>query len=83
MDNVFLYDSDTGERLNLNDIEMIAMDTGISADEVGRLYNLVLKRFIRGARIKDFLPILVSRRVKHLLNVRMRKRNRGIVAVTH
>ena len=83
MGNVFLYNSNTGERLHLNDIEMIAMDTGISADEVRRLYNLVLKRFIRGARIKDFLPILVSRRVKHLLNIRMRKRNRGIVAVTH
>ncbi len=83
MNSVFSYDSNTGERLHLNDIEMIAMDTGISADEVGRLYNLVLKRFIRGARIKDFLPILVCRRVKHLLNVRMRKKGRGVVAATH
>ena len=83
MNSVFSYDSNTGERLHLNDIEMIAMDTGISADEVRRLYNLVLKRFMRGARIKDSLRFLVCCRVKLLLNVRMRKKGRGVVAATH
>ena len=80
MDNIFSYDSNTGERLHSNDIEVIAMDMGVPADEVRRLYNFVLKRFKRGARIMDFLPILASRRVKHLLYARMRKKGRGIVA---
>ncbi len=83
MGNLFSYDSNAGERLHSNDIEMIAMNMGIPADEVRKLYNLVLKRFKRGARIMDFLPIFASRRVKHLLNVRMRKKGRDIVASAH
>ncbi len=80
MDNIFSYNSNAVEKLRLSDIETIAMDTGIPVDEARRLYNFVLKRFRRGARIMDFLPILASRRVKHLLYARMRKKGRGIVA---
>lgn len=80
MGSIFSNNSNFVEKLHLNDIEVIAMDMGVPADEVRRLYNFVLKRFKRGARIMDFLPILASRRVKHLLYARMRKKGRGIIA---
>lgn len=73
-----LYDDETERKLHLNAVEMLAMDMGISAEEVERLYNIVLERFKRGATVKDFLPILVSRRVKYLLDIRRNKKgNRG------
>lgn len=53
------------------------MHTGIPADEVRRFYIIVLERFKRQARVKDFLTILVSRRVEYLLDVRRNKKGNG------
>lgn len=68
--NSSLYDDEKKRRLHLDAIKMLAMNMGISSEEVERLYNIVLGRFKRGAKVKDFLPILVSKRVEYLLRVR-------------
>lgn len=73
----FLYENEIEERQHSNAIEMIAMHTGIPADEVRRFYIIVLERFKRQARVKDFLTILVSRRVEYLLDVRRNKKGNG------
>ncbi|MDD3553613.1 MAG: DUF3562 domain-containing protein [Deltaproteobacteria bacterium] len=62
-----LYEDEIEERQHSNAIEMIAMGTGTPVDEVKRLYIVVLERFKRQARVKDFLPILVRRMVESLL----------------
>lgn len=68
---VMLYENDTEERVHLNVIKMLtARFGGVSADEIKRLYEILLKRFKKEAKVKDFLPILVSRRVASLFNKR-------------
>ncbi|WP_333654462.1 three-helix bundle dimerization domain-containing protein [Dissulfurispira sp.] len=68
--DALLCNDETEKRLHSNAIEMLTRDLDISADEIRRLYNIVLERLKRDATVKDFLPILVSRRVKYLLNLR-------------
>lgn len=70
-----LYDDETERKLHLNAIEMIALRAGASVEDVEKVYEIVLRRFKKMARVKDFLPILVSRRVEYLLTVR-RNRDR-------
>lgn len=63
---VILHENDTEERVHLNGIKMLTARLGVSPDEIKRPYEIVLKRFKKGAKVKDFLPILVSRRAEYL-----------------
>lgn len=65
-----LYDDENERKLHLNAVETLALRIGASVEDVRRLYEIVLERFKREARVKDFLSILVSRRVEYLLNKR-------------
>ncbi|MDA8214989.1 MAG: hypothetical protein M0Z64_06905 [Nitrospiraceae bacterium] len=67
---VELYDNDKERRLHLNAVEVLSLRIGASVEDVKKVYEIVLRRFKRLARVKDFLPILVSRRVEYLLNKR-------------
>jgi Protein of unknown function (DUF3562) len=63
-----LYDDEIERRLHHSAMKVLSDHAGLSADKVERLYEIVLDRLKREAKIKDFLPILVSRRVRYLLN---------------
>ncbi|HXX58016.1 MAG TPA: DUF3562 domain-containing protein [Thermodesulfovibrionales bacterium] len=63
-----LYDNETERRLHIGAIEVLSVRAGLSSDKVERLYEIVLNRFKREARIRDYLPILVSKRVHYLLD---------------
>ena len=65
-----LYDDEIEKRLHLRAIKILSANAGLSADRVERLYEIVLHRLKGEAKIKDFLPILVSRRVRYLLEKR-------------
>lgn len=66
-----------GERLrHLKSIETVAWRIGASTEEVKTLYEVVLKSFKRNARVKDFLPILVSKKVEYELGVRKDRSHR-------
>jgi len=65
-----LYDDENDRRMHLRAVEMLALRIGASQNEVERVYEIVLRRFKGLARVKDFLPILVSRRVEYLIAVR-------------
>ena len=69
-----LYDDENDRKLHINAIEMLALRIGVSVEDVERVYEIVLRRFKRFSKVKDFLPILVSRRVEYLLNVRKNKK---------
>lgn len=51
--------------------EMLARDTGVPVEEISQLYQQELEKLKEGARIKDFLTLFVSRRVKELLKNKM------------
>ncbi|HAM49651.1 MAG TPA: hypothetical protein DCP92_02745 [Nitrospiraceae bacterium] len=71
-----LYDDEIERRLHLSAMKMLSDHAGLSADMVERLYEIVLDRLKREAKIKDFLPILVSRRVRYLLNKKELTKNK-------
>ncbi|MCL4477018.1 MAG: DUF3562 domain-containing protein [Nitrospirae bacterium] len=65
-----LYEDDSERLRHLKAIQTVAGRIGASIEEVGRLYEAVLRDFKRNARVRDFLPILVSRKVEYVLSVR-------------
>jgi hypothetical protein len=69
-----LYENESERMRHLSAIQAVAKHIGAPLDEVERLHGIVLKKYKTSAKIKDYLPILVSRRVEYLLHVR-RKNN--------
>jgi hypothetical protein len=67
--SAYFLDQDEG-RLHSDAIRSLATDEGFGEEEVGRIYEEVFGEYSRGARVKAFLPILVSRRVRDLLQRR-------------
>lgn len=79
VESAVLYENENEIRQHQNAIEMIALRIGASIEDVERVYEIVLRRFKRLARVKDFLPIIVSRRVEYLLAVRRREGRDGFL----
>lgn len=67
-----LYEDDTEQKQHFGAIQNLVKDEGWSEEEIRPLYEGVLKEFKNEARIKTFLSILVSRKVKELLQARRR-----------
>lgn len=65
-----IFEDEKDRKQHLTAIEMLSLRIGASIEDVEKVYNIVLKRLKKSAKIKDFLPILVSRRVEYLLNER-------------
>ena len=69
---ICLYEDENEKRVHATAIQILTKDEGSSEDEIRRLYEGVLEELKRNARVKHFLTILVSRRVKDLLHARGR-----------
>lgn len=55
------------EPVHLHAIHALADETRLPVERVGSVYAVELERLLAGARIKDYLPVLVSRRVRRIL----------------
>ena len=55
------------EPVHAHAIEALADETRAPLERVGGLYVVELERLMPGARIKDYLPVLISRRVRQIL----------------
>jgi hypothetical protein len=53
--------------LHRGTLHQIAAESGLSDDKIEPLYEQVLGRLLRTARVKDFLPVLTGRLVKESL----------------
>ena len=62
-----LDDDEKQKRHHRLAIENVAQDLHCSKESVMTLYGIVLTRYLRKARIKDFVTPLVIKRVKELL----------------
>jgi hypothetical protein len=62
-----LYENVAEQRRHEAAIENVAQDLRRSIESVNTVYELVLARYKKKARIKDFLSPLVTKRVKELL----------------
>jgi hypothetical protein len=64
------YDNDTEKTVHYKSIEFVSQHADQPVECVKRLYEIVLIRLKRQARVKDFLPILVAKRTTELINKR-------------
>lgn len=67
MSSAILYENEKEEKLHLNAIRSIARETGFPEADVGLVYERALEKLKEHAKIKDFLPVLVKRKVKDML----------------
>ncbi len=62
-----LYEDEREQRVHDHAVQLIARDVGRSVADVIPLYETELGQLKGRARIKDFLSVLVSQRVKEIL----------------
>jgi len=55
----------------------LAGDMRISVDRVHKLYCIVLERLSKEARIRDYLPILVTKKVRNLMRKHLEIKDRS------
>jgi hypothetical protein len=65
---VLLYETETEKRQHLSAIHVLSHDLGVAEDSIRPLYENKLRGLKEHARIKSFLPILVSRHIKEKIN---------------
>jgi len=72
MNDVALYEDEAEQRQHFSAIRRLVRDARSPEEEIRPLYEDVLKEFKSEARIKTYLSILVSKKVKELLDARRR-----------
>ena len=72
MKDLGLYDDENEQKQHFSAMRMIVKDAESSEEEIRHLYEGVLQEFKSEAKIKTFLSILVSKKVKELLRARGR-----------
>ena len=55
---------DVEKKKHLDTIEKLAQQSGVPEPEVEELYKTELRRIMPSTRIREFLPILIGRKVK-------------------
>jgi len=77
MAHSLLYSSEKEKRLHQRSIERIVRETGLPKSDIIFVYEAILDDFKQRAKVSDFLPILVSKEVKHVLleSSNLRKEN--------
>ena len=70
MSDFALYEDEAEQRQHFTAIQSLVKNVRFSEAEIRHLYEDVLKEFKSVARVKTFLPILVSRKVKELLDAK-------------
>jgi uncharacterized protein YqgQ len=59
-----LYETEFEKRQHLSAIHVLSRELGISESSIQQLYENELKEIREYARVRDFLPVLVIRRIK-------------------
>ena len=70
MKELSFYGDESEQRQHLSAIQTLVKDVGSSEEEIRNLYEGVLQEFKNEAKIKTFLFILVSKKVRQLLQTR-------------
>ena len=61
----------------------LAGDMRISVDRVHKLYCIVLERLSKEARIRDYLPLLVTKKVRNLMRKQLEIKDRSAATQGH
>jgi hypothetical protein len=68
--SLVLYEDETDRRQHYSAIQKLVADVSSSEEEIRPLYEFVLKEYKSEAKIRTFLSILVSKKVRQLLQTR-------------
>ncbi len=72
MSDLALYEDEAEQKQHFSAIQGLVRDVPFPEEEIRPLYEDILKEFKSEARIKTYLSILVSKKVKELLGARKR-----------
>lgn len=61
-----LYETETERRRHLTAIHNLAMDLGVSEEYLRKLYETELLSLKEHARLKDFITVLVIKKIKEI-----------------
>jgi hypothetical protein len=61
-----LYEDETERTQHIRVIKMLARDLNRPEDQMGQIYEFELEKLKEDARVKDFLIVLVSRRIREI-----------------
>jgi hypothetical protein len=61
------YGNEEQREQHLRAIQSLIKEGRYPAEEITRLYTLVLKEYEKEAKVKTFLPILITKRVKEMI----------------
>jgi hypothetical protein len=61
------YENEEQRKQHLRAIQTLIEEIGRPKEEVTRLYYLVLQEYEREAKVKTFLPIIIRKRVKEMI----------------
>lgn len=61
------YENEEQREQHLRAIQSLIKEGRRPEEEITRLYTLVLQEYERNARVKTFLPILITKRVKEMI----------------
>jgi hypothetical protein len=64
------YEDEREETIHYKSIEIVSVRIGESFECVKRVYEIVLSRLKKNARVKDYLPILAAKRTQELIDKR-------------
>jgi hypothetical protein len=64
-----LHENEEQRKQHLHAIQILIKEAGRSGDEITRLYYAVLQEYEKEAKVKTFLPILISKRIKEMIEV--------------
>jgi hypothetical protein len=63
-----LYKNEEHQQQHLRAIQALIREVRRPEEEITRLYTLVLQEYEKEAKVKTFLPILISKRVKEMID---------------
>ena len=62
-----LYENEEQLKQHLRAIQILIKEVRRPGEEITRLYNVVLQEYGKEAKVKIFLPILISKKVKEMI----------------
>jgi hypothetical protein len=62
-----LYENEDQRKQHLRAIQTLIKEVRRPGEEITRLYYLVLQEYEKEAKVKTFLPIFISKRVKEMI----------------
>jgi len=74
MEAIKLYEDDQEKQHYIHAVHVLAENVSISEMDLLELYENVLREYKRDVKIKTFLPILVAKKVKELLEAEKNQR---------